>query len=140
MPAAPGHYAEGPEALVVSLAAKGDRDAFAELVRRRQSWIRNLMQRFGGDVTLADDLSQQVFLQAWRKIRQLKDAARFGSWLKQLAINEYLQYQRKNDALRGAKSEEDITMSQLDKTSNVMHLDRALAILPGPESLCIVLT
>ena len=45
MPAAPGHYAEGPEALVVSLASKGDRDAFAELVRRRQSWIRNLMRR-----------------------------------------------------------------------------------------------
>ena len=140
MPAAPGHYAEGPEALVVSLAAKGDRDAFAELVRRRQSWIRNLMRRFGADANLADDLSQQVFLQAWRKIRQLKDAARFGSWLKQLAINECLQYYRKNDALRGAESEDDITMSQLDKTSIVLDLDRALAMLSGPVSLCIVLS
>ena len=46
MPAAPGYYAEGPEALVVSLAARGDRDAFTELVRRRQPWLRNLMRRF----------------------------------------------------------------------------------------------
>jgi len=99
MPVSAGHYAEGPEALVVSLAIKGDRDAFAELVRRRQAWIRTLMRRCCGDLSLADDLSQQVFMQAWRKIRQLKDATRFGGWIKRLAINEWLQYSRKNDPL-----------------------------------------
>ena len=140
MPVVPGHYAEGPEALVVSLASKGDRDAFAELVRRRQSWIRNLMRRCCGDMTLADDLSQQVFLQAWRKIRQLREVDKFGSWLKQLAINEWLQYRRKNDALRGAESDEDSAMAHHDQTSVAMDLDRAMAILPGPVSLCIVLS
>ena len=127
MPAAPGHYAAGPEALVVSLASNGDRDAFAELVRRRQSWIRNLMGRCCGDASLADDLSQQVFMQAWRKIRQLKEADKFGSWLKQLAVNEWLQYLRKHDVLRGANSDEDITMSKHDKRSVAMDLDRAIA-------------
>jgi len=140
MPAVPGYYGAGPEALVVSLASKGDRDAFAELVRRRQSWIRNLMRRCCGEEYLADDLSQQVFLQAWRKIRQLKEADKFGSWLKQLAINEWLQYRRKHDVLRGAKSDEDVTMPQHDKTSVAMDLDRAMAALPDPVSLCIVLS
>ncbi|MDH3747387.1 MAG: sigma-70 family RNA polymerase sigma factor [Gammaproteobacteria bacterium] len=140
MPVAPGHYAEGPEALVVSLALKGDRDAFAELVRRRQSWIRNLMHRCSGDASLADDLSQQVFLQAWRKIRQLREADKFGSWLKQLAINEWLQHRRKNDALRGAEGEEDIKMSRHDATSVAIDLDQAMAVLPRPVSLCIVLS
>ncbi len=139
MPATPGYYAEGPEALVVSLASKGDRDAFAELVRRRQSWIRSLMRRCSGDAHLADDLSQQVFMQAWRKIRQLKEADKFGSWLKRMAINEWLQYRRKNDALRGAEGEASITASQHDKTSIGMDLDNAMALLPGPVSLCIVL-
>ena len=140
MPATPGYYAEGPEALVVSLASKGDRDAFAELVRRRQSWIRNLMQRCCGDRSLADDLSQQVFLQAWRKIRQLKEPGKFASWLKQLAINEWLQYLRKNDVMRGAASDEEITMSQHDKTSVGMDLDLAMATLPDPVRLCIILS
>jgi len=140
MPAAPGYYAAGPEALVVSLASSGDRDAFAELVRRRQSWIRNLMRRCCRDENLADDLSQQVFLQAWRKIRQLKEADKFGSWLKQLAINEWLQHRRKHDVLRGAESEEDITMSQQDKISVAMDLDQAMAVLPDPVSLCVVLS
>jgi len=144
MPVSPGHYAEGPEALVVSLASNGDRDAFAELVRRRQSWVRNLMRRCCGNISLADDLSQQVFLQAWRKIRQLKDAGKFGSWLKHLAINEWLQHRRKNDALLDAQldgnSDEDINMSRRDTTAVVMDLDHAMAQLPGPVSLCIVLS
>jgi RNA polymerase sigma-70 factor (ECF subfamily) len=72
MPATPGYYAKGPEALIVSLAARGDRDAFTDLVRRRQPWLRNLMRRCSGDSTLADDLAQRVFLKAWRNIRRLK--------------------------------------------------------------------
>ena len=140
MSGAPGHYAEGPESLIVSLASKGDRDAFAELVRRRQTWIRNLMRRCCGDTSLADDLSQQVFLRAWRKIRQLKDPHRFGSWLKRLAINEWLQSRRKKDVLLGAQSEEEVTLTQHDKTSVVLDLDRAMGLLPSPVSLCIVLS
>lgn len=140
MPALPGYYAEGPEALVVSLASRGDRAAFAELVRRRQTWVRSLLRRCSGDPTLADDLSQQVFMQAWRKIRQLKNVDRFGAWLKQMAINEWLQYKRKNDALRDAQSDEDIAMPQLDKTFIGLDLDRAMGCLPGPVGLCIALS
>lgn len=140
MPAASGHYAAGPEALIVSMAANGDRLAFEELVRRRQSWIRNLMRRCSGDGSLADDLSQQVFLQAWRKIRQVKDAERFGPWLKRLAINEWLQHRRKGDALRDAGGEELITAANESTTSVAMDLDRALASLAKEVSVCIVLS
>jgi len=140
MPVSAGHYAEGPEALIVSLAIKGDRDAFAELVRRRQAWIRTLMRRCCGDLSLADDLSQQVFMQAWRKIRQLKDVTRFGSWIKRLAINEWLQYSRKDDPLGFTDSDEALPGSRADTTSVAMDLDRAMATLPGPVSLCIALS
>lgn len=140
MPASPAHYAEGPEVLVVSLATKGDRNAFEELVRRRQSWLRNLMRRFSGDATLADDLSQQVFMQAWRKIRQLKDANKFAGWLKKMAVNEWLQYLRKNDPLRGAIDDLEVVMSKSDSTSVAMDLDQALAILPFFVSTCVILS
>ncbi len=140
MSAPTGYYAEGPEALIVSLASRGDRDAFAELVRRRQSWMRNLMRRFSGDATQADDLSQQVFLQAWRKIRQLKDPTRFGGWLKQIAVNEWLQYLRRNDPLRGASDERDVPLATTDSRNVTIDLDGALSTLPGPVSACIVLS
>lgn len=150
MPEATGHYAEGPEALVVSLAAKGDRMAFAELVRRRQSWVRNLMRRCCGDPAVAEDLSQQVFLQAWRRIRQVREPGSFGSWIRQIAIHEWLQYRRKADALRVAETGADADAAfgeearadraSDDGTSLAMDLDRALASLPGPVRLCVVLS
>ena len=57
---------QADERAVLALAICGDITAFSELVRRRQSWLRNLLRRLCRDPTLADDLAQQVFLQAWR--------------------------------------------------------------------------
>ncbi len=129
-----------PEALVVGFARTGDRNAFAELVQRRQSWIRNLMRRCCGDPTLADDLAQQVFLQAWRKISHLRQPDRFGPWLKRLAINLWLQHLRANDALRDAAEYDEATQAPQDATSVAMDLDHALATLSKPERLCVVLS
>lgn len=125
--------------MLVSLSQSGDRDAFAELVNRRQVWIRNLMRRCCGDTTLADDLSQQVFMQAWRSVRQLQKANRFGPWLKRLAINTWLQHQRRNDPLRGADEHEDANTVDKQTTSIAMDLDCALAALPDDVRVCIVL-
>jgi len=97
------YYPSCPEAMIISLARTGDSGALEELVRRRQSWIRNLMRRFCGDNALADDLAQQVFLQLWLKIRMLKKANAFGAWLKRLAVTVWLQHLRKHDALHDAE-------------------------------------
>ena len=126
--------------MLVALARAGERDAFAELVTRRQTWIRNLMRRCSGDATLADDLSQQVFTQAWRSIRQLHDADRLGPWLKRIAINMWLQHKRTNDPLRGADENNDADSAHNDTTSVAMDLDNALATLSPDQRLCIVLS
>lgn len=137
---APDLFAKSSEAVLVGLSRTGNREAFAELVSRRQAWIRNLMRRCSGHATLADDLSQQVFMQAWRTIRQLQDADRFGPWLKRMAINVWLQHQRRNDPLRGADEHLETSSSQKDTTGIAMDLDRALATLPDDVRLCIVLS
>lgn len=136
----PGYYSQGPEALVVSLATRGDRDAFAELVRRRQPWIRNLMRRFSGDPVLADDLSQKVFLQAWRKIRQIRHPERFGGWIKRMAVNEWIDYQRKHADERSREYEDGLQPGMHQSPAIAMDLDKALATLPGPARLCVVLS
>jgi RNA polymerase sigma-70 factor (ECF subfamily) len=140
VPSALEPYAKSPEALIVGFARTGDKGAFAELIRRRQSWIRNLMRRICGDITLADDLAQQVFLQAWRNIHQLRKPDRFGAWLKRPAITVWLQHLRINDALRDADEHDETHLPQRDTTSVSMDLDRALATLSNPVRLCIVLS
>lgn len=126
--------------MVVGLARTGDHDAFADLVRRRQSWIRNLMRRFCGNSELADDLAQKVFLQAWQKLSSLQHPDKFGSWLKRLAINVWLQHARKHDALNDADELEGIHSVKVQSAGMRLDLDQALSTLPGPVRFCIVLS
>ena len=126
--------------MLVGLARTGNRDAFAELVTRRQAWIRNLMRRCCGNASLADDLSQQVFMQAWRRIDQLVDAERFAPWLKRLAINTWLQHKRRSDPLEGADEHTGKESAQHDTPGIAIDLDQALGALPDDVRLCIVLS
>ena len=125
--------------MLVGLARTGNRNAFAEIVNRRQTWIRNLMRRCCHDPSLADDLSQQVFMQAWRSLRQLDDADRLAPWLKRMAINTWLQHKRRNDPLRHATTHDDAQRTTGDTPALAMDLDAALADLRDDVRLCIVL-
>jgi RNA polymerase sigma factor (sigma-70 family) len=128
------------EAVVVACAIAGDDAAFGELVRRREGQIRNLLRRLCRDPALADDLSQNTFVQAWRGLKTLKAPGAFGAWLRTLAVNVWLQHARTR------KSQSDVTADgQLPERGRVssiaeqMDLDRALALLPPDVRLCIVL-
>ena len=141
---------KAPEVLVVALAKQGGRDAFTELVVRRQAWIRNLLRHLSGDSGLADDLAQQAFLEAWRDIKRLRDATKFGAWLKRLAVNVWLKHQRKSDPLFLAEDVDDpgydlsaVTMdraeSAVSEPGTAMDLAHALATLTPDARLCVVL-
>ena len=134
------YYPDCPEELIVGLARTGDRKAFEDLVRRRQAWLRNLLRRLCSDATLADDLAQQVFLKAWLKIRMLKQPKAFGAWLKRMAVNVWLHYLRKNDALGKADELNDFDSVRHESTSLGMDLDAALVTLPPSVRLCVVLS
>lgn len=125
---------------MVSLARTGDDKAFEELVRRRQSWIRNLMRRLCGDPTLGDDLAQQVFLQAFRDLRRLRDPKKFPGWLKTLAVNTWRQHWRKNDALRGAEEIGETHQAQSHSAGMALDLARALELLSPEVRACVVLS
>ncbi|MDA4845999.1 RNA polymerase sigma factor [Hoeflea poritis] len=132
-------YSQVQEALLAGLAGTGDRAAFEELVRRRQSWLRKLMRRLCADPVLADDLAQQAFLQAWRNIGHLRRPGSFGPWLKRLAVTAWLQHLRKKDALEDADEIEPHHAAGENIDGLSADLDRALSRLSGPERLCVVL-
>lgn len=139
MHTAQDYYPKCPEALIVDLARQGDRGAFAELLRRRQSPVRNLMRRLCNDPALADDLAQQVFLQVWLKLRGLRHPEAFGAWLKRLAVSTWLQHLRKNDALRNAGELDERESAPRDTPATALDLDGALAKLPEAMRMCVVL-
>jgi RNA polymerase sigma-70 factor, ECF subfamily len=126
------------ETTLTGLAIAGDDSAYGELVRRRHSQIRNLLRRLCRDSALAEDMAQQAFLQAWRRIGTLESPGAFGGWLRKIAVTTWLQYLRSNRLA-------DSSATTLDEPAHEptvaerLDLDRALSQLPPDVRLCIVL-
>jgi RNA polymerase sigma-70 factor (ECF subfamily) len=75
-------------------AAAGDAAAFGVLVRLHQSRLRGFLLRLTrGDGALADDLAQETFLEAFRKIAQCRES--FFGWLCAIAWSRFLMEARK---------------------------------------------
>jgi RNA polymerase sigma factor (sigma-70 family) len=130
--------------MLVVLASRGDEPAFAELVRRRQGWVRGLMRRLSGDVTLADDLAQEAFLHAWQKLAGLRDPGAFGSWLRQVAVNIWLQHARRRRIPMDAIDESPKALNApseggMSNAAGRIDLAAALEKLRPAERLCLVL-
>jgi RNA polymerase sigma factor (sigma-70 family) len=72
---------------LVGLTLEGDRDAFGQIVARYHSPICALAYSACGSITRSEDLAQEVFIAAWRKLRELRDPAKLKSWLYAIARN-----------------------------------------------------
>lgn len=70
---------------LVTAACAGDREAFGTLVERFQQAVYATVYRRLGNHAEAQELCQDVFLQAFRKLPQLRDPACFGGWLRSIA-------------------------------------------------------
>jgi RNA polymerase sigma factor (sigma-70 family) len=84
------------QALVARVLLADDRRAFEQLLRRYQGLVRAQLRRLlKGDHARADDLAQETFLLAWRKLDQFRGDARFSTWLHRIAYTCFLQARRK---------------------------------------------
>lgn len=128
------------EPSLVALAMSGDDKAFEELVRRRQGAIRRLMRQLSGDWAGAEDFAQEAFLEAWRKLRMLRASGAFGGWLRQIAVNVFLQHIRRAGVTLYDSDETASHSAPNDEDPSVqMDLEKALARLRPGERLCVVL-
>lgn len=120
-------------------AAGGNSAAFGVLVRKHQSPLRGFLLRMTkGNSALADDLAQETFLEAFRKIAQFGKGSFFG-WLCAIAYSRYLMEARKRklesldqDMVDDAPEAEIASSAKID-------LERALARLRPPERAALTL-
>jgi RNA polymerase sigma-70 factor (ECF subfamily) len=78
---------EMPEAEAIEKARNGDVTGYESLYHSHRSHVFSLCLRFTGNVSDAEDLAQEVFLQVYRKISTFRGDAKFGSWLYRVAVN-----------------------------------------------------
>lgn len=69
---------------LVTRAARGDREAFAELVRRHERLALGVAWNRLGDFHAAQDIAQEAFVVAFTRIRELKTPGAFGPWVAQI--------------------------------------------------------
>ena len=80
---------------LVVRAQAGDHDAFSELYLEHKRHVFAICMRMVRDFALAEDLTQEAFLQVHRRISLFRGDSAFSTWLHRLAVNTVLMYLRK---------------------------------------------
>jgi RNA polymerase sigma-70 factor (ECF subfamily) len=82
--------------LIARVIADDDRHAFTTLVRKHQSSVRAFLLRLScGDGALADDIAQEVFFHAYRRIGTYRSEGGFASWLFSIAYRAFVSEKRR---------------------------------------------
>lgn len=107
--------------LLARILVEDDRDAFEILIKKYQSPVRSLFRKLtGGDDILADDLSQETFMNAYRGIRSFKGKSKIQTWLFSIARNVYLQHVRKQADISSETTDEIV---EPNKHTDDMKID-----------------
>lgn len=116
------------------------RSPFDSLVREHQAGLRAFIRSLGGEASWVDDLAQEAFLIAYRRLDDLEDEADFGKWVRGIA-RHLLANERRKEARRARLLPFAIADSLLDQPSTpeldservLSALQHCVASLP-PES------
>lgn len=82
----------------IRLAQQGDAAAFERLYQLHNRRVYSLCLRMVGNTAEAEDLTQEAFLQLYRKISTFRGESAFSTWLHRLAVNVVLMRLRKKSA------------------------------------------
>lgn len=129
------------QALVTRVLLGEDRRAFEQLVRRHQGMVRAQLRRLlHGDAAGADDLAQETFLLAWRKLDQFRGEARFSTWIYRIAYSCFLQAHRKRTVHAGEAEAGDVEQQPAPEGTMDLQLDfeRATQRLSSAEQAVLL--
>jgi RNA polymerase sigma-70 factor (ECF subfamily) len=127
------------ELALIERCRKGDLGAFEELYRTHAGRLYSVALRLVGNPADAEDLLQEIFLAAHRKLDTFRGESSLGTWLYRLATNLCLDHLRSRtgrsrhvtDSIDDEPGLFDVATSSLaEQTVTKMDLERALARLP----------
>jgi RNA polymerase sigma-70 factor (ECF subfamily) len=94
-------------------AAKGNMAAFEEVYNRHHRRVYSICLRMLQNATEAEDLTQDVFIQLYRKIGSFRGDSAFTTWLHRLTVNQVLMHFRKRNVKFEKTTEEGETPVQI---------------------------
>src|SRR5256885_17115008 len=121
-------------------ASKGDMAAFEEIYNRHHRRVYSICLRMLQSTSEAEDLTQDVFIQLYRKIGSFRGDSAFTTWLHRMTVNQVLMHFRKRTVKYEKTTEEGETPVQIvSGTANPermrivdkIALDNAIEQLPA---------
>ena len=120
---------------LVQDAQAGDLAAFERLYRENERRVFALCMRLSSDPALAEELTQEVFIRAWRKLGSFRGQSAFSSWLYPLTVNVALteRRSRRRRLARIVPTEDGTTLESPTPATTPeagFDLEKAMAGLP----------
>ncbi len=88
LPAVRAMYSPDSDDALVERALKGDMSAFSRLYDRYEKPLFNFICQYVGDYEAAQDVFQETFIRAYRKLQRYQLGTNFSAWLHRIAINQ----------------------------------------------------
>lgn len=120
----------------------GDHAAFGELVAAYQLPVFRVVRGVLGDPEESEDVSQEVFLKAFRNLERFRGDSTFFTWLYRIALNESIRVLRRRPTPRaGPLSQVEAPQPDADATElpSLALLERLLRLLPQDQRTIVVL-
>ncbi len=136
--------AHGVEFELVGAARAGDVAAFERLYRATVGRVYGLCLRMTGSAALAEELTQEVFVRAWRRLATFRGESAFSTWLTRLAVHVVVSDRRTRRA-RDARFQLAADLEELAgaapavRPGAALDLERAVAALPPQARRVFVL-
>lgn len=80
---------------IISIVLKGNQQAYAELVKRYQNFVFTICQRYTTSREDAEEISQDIFVKAYRSLADFRGDSKFSTWLYTIANTSCITFLRK---------------------------------------------
>ncbi|MDY0093949.1 MAG: sigma-70 family RNA polymerase sigma factor [Candidatus Vecturithrix sp.] len=142
-----------PDEKLVEASQRGDTGAFEVLIYRYQRQIFNLIYQMTHNVDAVEDIGQDVFVAAFRAVKDFQAKSSFFTWLYRIAINHCKNYltsaNRTQDVETLYRAEQETVETSDDYEKNpqsmliakefVTQMEEAMEVLPAEQRIVITL-
>ena len=120
---------------LIQQSLAGDQSAFAQLVKKHQQSVHALAWRKVGDFHIAEEVTQDTFLQVYKKLGTLKDPHRFEGWLYRIASRQCHAWLRKKRMQTQSLEETDIDLIEKTTYSQYIAEEQAKAATEAQRNI-----
>jgi RNA polymerase sigma-70 factor (ECF subfamily) len=141
--------AQTSEQALVARCLEGDAEAFRQVYDAHATRLYNLAYRMSGTAAEAEDVLQEIFLQAYRKLPSFRGQSSLGTWLYRMGINLCLDRVRSRQgrmerATVGLEDERDVVAAPIarrrsDAVLDRLDLEKAIEQLPASYKAAFLL-